>query len=55
MTPPKSARFQFAAHRMRQGMWVLPYKTLRCRGRADRAVRLYKSLCRAAPMCAAAR
>ena len=44
MTPPKSARFQFAAHRMRQGMWVLPYKTLRCRGRADRAVRLYKIL-----------
>ena len=44
MTPPKNARFQFSAHRMRQGTWALPYKTLCCRDRADRAARLYKIL-----------
>ena len=29
---------------MRQDTWALPYKTLRCRGRADRVVHPYKTL-----------
>ena len=45
MTPAKKRSILICGvPRTRQGTWALPYKTLRCRGRADRVVRPYKIL-----------